>query len=239
MAAIVRAVASARIPLAGSTAAMVVVLEAVLPVEAIDQALLRTEAHAADTPARWDDAAWGDLETATVVLTDEAPVIERAAAAAAEGQWRGDVTFVPVDANVLASARALTSDPALARLWRDIVLFGSPAEASVSALAAARPVAATCSTRWGFALDRHLVPLTLLEGVAPEPRGASDRRRALDDTAPLRARLAAALAGDAELSGAAASLMRARAATFSGLAERDLADRTAADVAAFERAALR
>jgi hypothetical protein len=90
--------------------------------------------------------------------------------------------------------------------------------------------------KWGRAIGRHLVPLALFDGFEPEPRGASDRRRAFEVRAASRKRLAAALAdGEPELAAATIVLLRARALLMADLAgDRDLAEQAARDVNAFE-----
>ena len=57
---------------------------------------------------------------------------------------------------------------------------GAPSEASLSALAMSRPLVTPYEPRWGRALGRHLVPVGLLDRFEPEPRGVSDRRKALE-----------------------------------------------------------
>jgi hypothetical protein len=90
---------------------------------------------------------------------------------------------------------------------------------------------------WGRVIARHLVPFVLLDGFAPEPRGASDRRRALDDLAPQRQRLVrvVALAGDPperdpDLARATAYPLRARCLELASGADRDLTGRAIEDL---------
>jgi hypothetical protein len=86
----------------------------------------------------------------------------------------------------------------------------------------------------GKTLAKHLVPATLFDRFEPEPRGASDRRAGLDAFAPVRDRLARAIAGDRELKAAAVILLRARALLAADLSsDADLVARTAADVKTF------
>jgi hypothetical protein len=78
--------------------------------------------------------------------------------------------------------------------------------------------------RWDRALARHLVPAGLVSRFEPEPRGASDRRHALDLARPDLARLerTAASPCDLELCAAAASLLRARAIGFAAAGDREM-----------------
>jgi hypothetical protein len=210
MQAIVRAVAAARMPFARSTAAMVLALALALPVEGADEALVRSAPRAGGATAIWDDVAWGALPPRTVVLLTDPRVYARALAARAIGSLRGDVTVVPTLAGAAPARGALVRDPALLPLWRDLELVGVPTEQSLSSLASARPLAMAYEPRWGHALGGHFVPLALFDRFVPEPRGASDRRRALEAFTPQRARLADAVARDPELADATSYLLGAR-----------------------------
>jgi len=66
-----------------------------------------------------------------------------------------------------------------------------------------------------------------------EPRGASDRRYALDAFVPKRDRLARALVREPELASATAYLLRARALLVASSGDRDLIGRAVEDVRAF------
>ena len=233
MQSLVRAIATARLPLAQASAAMVLVLLLAIPVDAADEALLRAQPRITGAAAQWDDLAWGELPPRAVVVVTDARLGRRAAAAQATGSLRGDVAVVPARTRGVAAARVLSEDPALVPLWRDLELAGAPAEASLSSLASVRPLAMAFEPRWGRALGRHLVPVALLDRFEPEPRGASDRRKALDVFAPKRARLALAAAKDPELAEAAAYLLRARALDVAASGDRDLVGRAVDDLHAF------
>jgi hypothetical protein len=234
MQALARAVASARVPMARASGAMVVVLELVVPVEEADDGFARAQARAAGAAAAWDDAAWGLLPPGTVVLATSPRVMTRALAARGRGALRPDLTLVPT---FLRDARAWTSlagDAALVPLWRDLELAGVPGEEALSSLATARPVAMAYERPWGKLVGKHLVPVTLFDRFEPEPRGASDRRRALDALAPAGERLARAAGGDPDLAAAAAVLLRARRDLAIDLAaDADLVARTTGDLRAF------
>ena len=234
MQAAVRAIASAKVPMARESAAMVIVLELALPAAMADDALVRASARASGTAAQWDDAVWGGLPPESVVLVTGPAVYARAVAARATRSLRDDVTVVPTFLHDARAWRSLSGDAALVPLWRDLELVGVAGEASLSSLAALRPLATAYEPRWGKTVGKHLVPVTLFDRFEPEPRGASDRRRALDTLAPLHDRLARAVAGDAELQAAAADLLRARADLLVALSgDPDLVGRTAADARAF------
>jgi hypothetical protein len=234
MQALVRAVAAARVPMARASAAMVVVLELAIPAEMADDALVRAGRRAAGAAAAWDEATWAALPPRTVVLITAAPVYARALASRARGALPADVTLVPAFPQGPRARPDLGDAAELLPLWRDLELVGTPGEAALSSLAAVRPVVMAYEPAWGKSVAKHLVPATLFDRFEPEPRGASDRRAGLDGFAPVRDRLARAVAGDPELREAAAVLLRARARLAVDLAgDADLVARTAADVRAF------
>jgi hypothetical protein len=232
MFAIVHAVSMARIPLARTAAALFVVLELVVPVEAADEALVRGAKSAAGTASSWDDVAWGALEPRTVVLTDDDRVRERAFAADVQALLRSDIVVAGGPQSGIHSGPFATD---LVPLWRDLALSGAPSEASLSALASVRPVVASYDVAWGAAVGRHLVPMEIFERLEPEPRAASDRRRALEAFALDRQAFKIRLDGDPELLATTASLLTARAKLLAFIGERDLSERAASDAQAFER----
>ena len=231
MQAAVRVVSEARVPFASASAAMVVVLELAIPVNAADESLLR--ARPGQDVALWDELAWDVLPPRAVVLVTSPRVGARAAAARAEGSLRDDLTLVLAYASADRVGRALSRDAALVPLWRDLDLEGAPSPASLSALATTRAVATSYEPRWGKELGRHLVPTGLLDLFEPEPRGASDRRKGLVALRPFRERLAHACERDAELADATALLLRARATDLAATGDRDLVGGAIEDLRAF------
>jgi hypothetical protein len=159
-------------------------------------------------------------------------VRERAAAAEAQALLRSDIVMVGARGQSGVRGGPFATD--LVPLWRDLALSGVPSEASLSALASLRPVVASYDPAWGPAIGRHLVPMAILDRVEPEPRAASDRRRALDTSVADRQDLKARLACDEELSAATASLLRARARLLGSIGERELGERAAADAHVFD-----
>ncbi len=217
---VVRLVSNARVPFARASAAMVLLLEIVLPVDAADEALARVR-EASPATAAWEDAAWGELPPGAVLLLTTQPVWLRASAARARGALRDDIVVLPTFASHPLARRELASDAALLPLWRDLEIAGAPSEASLAAVAAARPLAMAYEPRWGRALGMHLVPEGLFDHFELEPRGASDRRATLAAFVPRRERLARLTGGDAELKAQAASLLRARALLLATVDPRD------------------
>ena len=232
MQAVVRAVAQARVPMARASASMIVLLELVMPVDRADDALVRTQHLASGAAATWDDAVWGELPPRGVALVGEPRVYERARAARARGALRADLAIVPAFASGAPAWKTAAGDAALVPLWRDLELTGLPGEAALSSLATSRSLAVTFDPRWGKSLARHLVPLALLDRFEPEPRGASDRRKALDASTPERARVARVVTLDPELAAATQALLGARAAGLELDGDRDVVARAQADLQA-------
>jgi hypothetical protein len=233
MQALVRAVARANVPFARATATMVLLLVIVLPVEAADEALARSRRDLT-TPA-WDDVAWGELAPGAVVVLTEKRSCERALAARARGALRDDVSVIAWSTPGARSRRVLASDPLLLPMWRDLEILGAPAEASLTALAAVRPVAMTYEPRWGRGVAVHLVPDGLFDRFETEARGASDRRAALAAFSPRRDRLKGWIHDEPGLEGLTARLLRARALLLATLDARDqgLVGRSVDDVKTF------
>jgi hypothetical protein len=197
----VRAVATARVPFARESAAMILVLEVVLPVETADGTLVRLEPsrERRAAAAAWNELALGTLPPRTVIVTSDPRLASRIRAAAVVGAVRGDVLPLPIAAGHSLPWARLADDAALLPLSRDLALSGAPGEASLSSLAATRPVAMSFDPEWGAAVARHLVPLVFFDRFEREPRGASDRRKALETWSPLRERLARETAADPDV----------------------------------------
>src|SRR5262249_50770199 len=120
-------------------------------------------------------------------------------------------------------------------LARDLVLDGTPQEYALSEIAGTRPLFVTYDPRWDRALARHLLPQGAFDRFLGEPRGPSDRKRALDAFVPMRDRLARATRSDVELRHATASLLRARALAVGAAGDRKAAVRTVEDLNRFSR----
>ncbi len=232
--AIVRLVDQARVPFARASASMILVLEAVIPARAADDASVRADERQATASAAWNDAAFGELPADTALLVGDPGVHARLLATRAAGEMRPDVAVVPLfDLAGPAALHELARDPSLRSLWHDATLVGPPQEVSLSALASSRPITLPYDPAWERALARHLVPVGLFGRFEPEPRGASDRRRALDETAPARDALARLAASDRELQALTASLLRARLVAFAAAGERDVIGRGIEDLRPF------
>jgi len=236
LAAAVVAIGAARVPFAQASAALVVVLELVLPVRATDETLGRREGRVSDGASVWTEVAWGAAPTAAVVLVSSPEAMRRVAAARAVGQMRADLLVVPTFAlPSRVTDRALAAEPRLAPLYRDVALGAPPEELSLAQLASQRPLLAAFHPSWDRNLARHLVPVGLSTRFEPEPRGASDRRRGLDAFASGRDRLVrvALTKKDPELASATASLLRGRAIGIAACGERDVLSRALDDLRPF------
>ena len=236
LAALVVAIARAKVPFAQASAALVVVLGLVLPVRAADESFGRREARIPRAPAVWNEIAWGPLPPAAIILVSDRATMRRIATARATGQMRADLLVVPTFAVPSRQAdRALASEPKLVPLFRDLTLGAMPEELSLTTLSMHRPLFAVFDPRWDRGLARHFVPLGLTARFEPEPRGASDRRRALDAFAPAKERLSrvASPKRDSDLATATALLLRSRAITMAACGERDVLSHALDDLRPF------
>ena len=236
LAAAVVAIGAAPVPFAQASAALVVVLELVLPVRAVDETLGRRESRSPRASMVWNEVAWGAAPPAAVVLVSESTTMRRIAAARAVGQMRDDLLIVPTFAlPSRVTGRALAAEPKLAPLYRDVALGSTPEELSLAQLASQRPLLAGFDPRWDRNLARHFVPVGLTSRFEPEPRGSSDRRRALDAFAASKERLVHVVVAkrDPDLATATASLLRGRAIEIAACGERDLLSRALDDLRPF------
>jgi hypothetical protein len=230
------AIGSARVPFAEASAALVVVLELVLPVRAADETLSRRETRASHATTVWNEVAWGAAPPAAVVLVSDPVTMRRIAASRATGDMRADLLVVPTFAMPSrASDRALKAEPKLAPLYRDVALGSTPEELSLATLATQRPLLAGFDPRWDRNLARHFVPVGLTTRFEPEPRGVSDRRRGLEAFTPGKERLVrvAVAKRDADLASATATLLRGRAIGMAACGERDVLSRALDDLRPF------
>ena len=192
-----------------------------------------TAPRAGAATAAWDEVAWGSLPPGAIILLTDDRMTRRALAARARGALGEDVTLVEAHGISSRAEGALRLDASLVPLWRDIELTGTPSEASLSLLASQRPVFMVYEPAWARAVAKHLVPVGLFDQVVPEPRGTSDRRHALEAFAPVRQRLARAIAKDRELEEVTAYALRARAIELLALGDRDLVGAAVEDLHAF------
>ena len=230
------AISNARVPFAQASAALVVVLELVLPVRAADETLTRREARASQASTVWNEVAWGAAPPAAVLLVSEPSTMRRIAAARATGQMRPDLLVIPTFAMPSrATDRALASEPKLAPLYRDVALGSTPEELSLATLATQRPLLASFDPHWDRGLARHFVPVGLTTAFEPEPRGSSDRRRGLDAFTASKERLVrvAVAKKDPDLAAATATLLRGRAIGMAACGERDVLSRALDDLRPF------
>jgi hypothetical protein len=239
MQAVVRGVANAPVPFASASAAMIVVLEIAFPAVALDDSAAACDARARAAYAGFDEAFASSVPPASVMLLRDGAVVRHLMAGRALGTLRGDVALVPVhDLGGRAARHELSKEAALAPFFRDLALAGAPSEFSLASLAGGRPVILEYQVTWDRALARHLVPAGVFDRFEPEPRGVSDRRKALEAFLPDRERLARALPPprDPVLPSIVAAVLRARMLALTAANERDLVPRAIDDLRAFEPA---
>lgn len=236
LAVIALGIARAPVPFAQASAALVVVLELVVPVRSADDAIGQRLASAREATSLWSEVAFDGVAPASVVLVGDRSLARRLVAARATGDLRGDVLLVPADdVRSRVATRALAVEPKLAPLYRDLALGSPPEELSLTQLASTRPVALSFDPTWDRALARHLVPAGLFTRFDAEPRGAVDRRKAFDATGPTRDRLVRGIVAkkDAELVLVTAKLLRARALGVAATSDRELLSRALDDLRPF------
>ena len=237
MQAAVRAVSAARVPFAKASAAMVVVLELTFPVHMADDSFARCLERARGAAETWNDVATGPLPVGAVVLVSQPAVMKRLLAARASGELRGDLAVVPTfDLAGTVAREELAREPKLASYWRDMALSSEPEEFSLSEIAASRPLVALFDAKWARPLARHLVPVGLFALFETEPRGLSDRKRALDAFVPRRDELARLIVTppDPELIELTGELLRARVIALAASNDRDLIGRGVDDLRMFQ-----
>lgn len=167
------------------------------------------------------------LQPASVVLVRSEPMLLRLAAARLTRGSRPDVLIVPMQLLESGSgrARALSREPGLMPLVRDVLLTGRPGEYALSALSDVRPLYLQPDPDWETRLHTHLVPRPFFTGFSPHPLGRSDRRVGLDEGEASLARVLAALAheptGDPAVREAVAHDLGQRALLLSSLGDRD------------------
>jgi hypothetical protein len=235
---VAQAIAQAPVPFARASAAMVVVLGLALPVKLADEATTRGEERGRGLPALWDEVAWGPLPPGSLLLVHDRRSLARLMASRASGALRPDLAVVPLfDLAGKTASRELVAEPKLAPFWRDLALGMLPEEFSLSSLAQSRALVMPFDVKWDRPLARHLVPVGLVSRYEPEPRGQSDRRKALDAFAADRDRLAKAFAtaADPELVAVTAWLLRARLLALASAGEREVITRGLDDLRPFSR----
>jgi hypothetical protein len=149
---------------------------------------------------------------------------------------RADLLVVPTFAlPSRVTDRALKAEPRLAPLYRDVALGDTPEELSLAQLASQRPLLSGFDPRWDRNLARHFVPVGLTSRFEPEPRGSSERRRALDvfDASKDRLVRVAIAKRDPDLATVTASLLRRRAIGVAACGERDVLARALDDLRPF------
>ena len=210
--AILRVVASGGGHAARATAAMLLLVAVVFAVESAAQTLERSRSRSRQAVAAWDDETWGSLPARSVLLVDDGMLCERAVGARAVGSIRGDVSIVLVGCDgwsPYARSDVARAD-SLLPLIRDFRLLGKPDEGTLSAVAAERPLFMAYNPSWGRSLWHHLLPYALLDQFSPEPRTASDRRRALDAFSDRSERLLRVSSEDPQLAEITRRLLHSR-----------------------------
>jgi hypothetical protein len=219
------------VPYARAASVMVVVLVSVLPLKTADDTAIRLRTG---QTAEWSTEAVLPLAPHAAIVTGSRSIVEILVALRASGELAPDVTILPTtDVGGRIATHAVLRDPSLTPLARDLVLNGTPQEFALSEIANRRPLFLSYDPRWDRALARHLLPQGAFDRFLGEPRGPSDRKRALDAFVAVRDRLIHTTRGDTELRHATASLLRARALAVGAAGDRNAAVRTVEDLRRF------
>ncbi len=219
-----------KVAYAQASGSLLMLMLAAMPARQADDALVRFATKQGAPERAFAALAWEHLPLGALVLVAGDELALRVASARAQGDVRGDVLFVTMRDRAVLSL--LAREPRLAPLLRDQSLYGAPEEWSLSALAAARPLALSFDAAWPRPLSRHLVPAGIFDRFYAEPRGLSDRGAALDAQHDDRAALVRALtrAAAPEVARAVAAGYRARLIGAAASGDRDIAGRVLEDL---------
>lgn len=218
------AVRRAHVPFAAASSAMVLVLELVIPVKALDETLTRSEGARRGLTARWTVDALDTIPDRSLFIVRDRALALRLDAAAAAGSLRGDVHVIAAWDTLGARATRLRDEmPEALPLLRDLAMGVAPEPASVSAVSAKRPVVLPFDARYDRSVSRSLLPAGLFTVATPEPRNAAERLEMFRARAAAHERLVheLALAGDADLTLVTVRALRARALAMASTGERD------------------
>jgi hypothetical protein len=216
-----RAIATAKVPLARASAAMVVVIELAVPIRMADDTSLAVSKAPADATGSWNAHVFGDLPKNAVLLVPDGRLLLRARAAQATGALRADVMVLPthgLSSRVIGIA--LARDALLVPVVRDLTLYGVPEELSLSQLAAARPVLVAFDAGWDRSFAKHLVPQGAFDRYYVEPRGGIERFKASAESTMDEALMALVRRSPA-LAEATKELAKARVRAANAAGERD------------------
>ena len=237
--AIVDFVAGADIPFARASAAMIVVLELVLPVRQADEAYTHADARSPLASPLLAIAAYGSLPSGTVIVTHEPRALSRILAARESGELRSDVVVAPTfDLGSRLAREALAVEPLLAGVYRDVALGGRPEEFALSELSRVRSLSIAFDPAWDRSLARHLLSAGMATVFEAEPRGASDRIQGIDAFTPLRQRLTKELLPpprDPEKLRVAIKMLRTRAIALGSGGEKAVLSKALDDLRALSR----
>ncbi len=230
----VRKIASARIPFAFGSSLLFLLLAIALPVRLLDDTLNRSNAHTRILAGAWDEATWGSVPSRALFLATDSRWFLRALSQRVAGELRGDIELVPLyDLTHRLAAVELYREPTLASIYRDLALGTKPEEWSLTKLAATRGTLLPFPSDWDAGIVKHMVPNGLFVQFEVEPRGMSDRKKALDAFASLRAVLVRAnVSGDPELARLTVAAFRSRVALQAESGERELLSKTIEDLRA-------
>ncbi len=171
----------ARVPLAASAAALLVVLHFTLVFAAAESSadiVTETTGLGADV---WTDEALGELPPSAIVLVRSPTLAFRLWESRIVRGERPDLIIVPTGllGRGTVAAELIREEPAVAPLVRDVAMTGRASEYALALIADARPLYVELDPGWDKRLLDHLRPTPLWLGFASHTLGRSDRTTAL------------------------------------------------------------
>lgn len=181
----------ASLPLAKTSAVMVLLLLGSLPVNNIDEVVRRPPALTREARLLFDHFLVGSFSPFPIVLATNVDDEIRLRGMQSAGTMRPDAHVVTVTRpEAITAQRESAREPGLIPIFRDVVISRAPEALSLSELARDRAVYLLDPEGVGKGGARQLVPAGLAYEFYPEPRGRADRQLGLSTLARERPRLA-------------------------------------------------
>jgi hypothetical protein len=219
---------AARLPLGRHAAVLTVAFASTLALSRADRASLARPPRAAEV---WTDAALGGLPPGSLLLVHTPALARRLLASRVLGGTRPDVAIVPTAFITTGSiGRELwREEPSASLLLRQLWVYGTADEYSLSRVADERPVRVELDRAWDRRVLEHLRPDGLWLAFSAAALGASERREAVVQAGADVRRMLELSGGPAALDGASrralGDALGAQALAFGGIEADDPARR--------------
>lgn len=241
-------VEASKLPLSKTSAWLVLALETTLPLAAGEAGFARTRAATTGKALVMTEILQGELPSGAILVIESTDLLLPLLAERAAGTLRPDIGIFPARAlNSPMAAAELSLEPKLSPLWQELALRGAASERALAGLSSDRPTVVEYVPTLSRTAARYLAPVGLLQAFYPEPRGASDRKKALELFEAPRQRLVDGLVGPStrrsgglggtphqhpEAIALATRLLRARAIAVARAGDRDVVPLAMADLRA-------